>query len=323
MRRRPLLALGAAIAGIPARALAQTRDIPLVGLLISGAATGYYSTAQFRDEMTASGRGEGSVDLEVRAADGQYDRLPGLARELLQRGAKVIVAFGLPAALAAKGETQTVPIVFTSGADPVAMGLASSLGRPGSNLTGFTNYFGQIGAKRFELLCELVPKAGTFGVLVNPVNANAHDHVANVVAAARALGRTAIVENGSSDAEISAAFARLAAAHVDALYVSDDPSYAAKVKLLVGLAARHSLPTSYHSGEFTAAGGLMSYGARVSDAVRIAALYTVRILKGERPGDLPVQQPEKFYLSINLKTARALGLAVPPLLLARADEVIE
>jgi putative tryptophan/tyrosine transport system substrate-binding protein len=325
MRRRAfsLLAGGLFAAG-PLRARAQARDVPIIGVLLSGAAENYYSIQELRTTLRQAGFREGeNVALQIRAADGRYERLPGFANELVAMPASVIIAFSLPAALAAKAATQTIPIVFTSGADPVAFGLVPSLSRPGGNLTGFTNYFGAFGAKRLELLRELVPTAVVAGILVNPTNANATKHTEDLRAAARALGQAISVAQADSDAEIEAAFAAFARERVAALLVSDDPAYAAKAKLMVGLAARGALPAIYHSTEFTTVGGLISYGAKVSDGIKVAGAYVARILRGARPGDLPVQQPDKFYLAINIRTARSLNLVVPPAILARADEVIE
>ena len=314
------LAGGLVMAG-PAAALAQARDVPIVGVLLSSAVGGYYST----DELGAAIREGGIADtrLEVRAAAGQYERLPGLARDLVVLPAREIVALSLPSALAAKAATSTIPIVFTSGADPVALGLVPNLNRPGGNLTGFTNHFGPLGGKRLELLRELAPKGSTIGVLINPDNPNAAEHLQTLQAAARELGQPIRVVQAGSETDIAAGFASFAREGVAAVLVSDDPFYAGRAKLIVGEAARHRLPAIYHSSEFTNAGGLMSYGARISDGVRVAGLYAARILRGARPGDLPVQQPSKFYLVINVGTARALGLGMPPALLARADEVID
>jgi putative ABC transport system substrate-binding protein len=325
MRRRAFsLLAGGLLAAGPSRVRAQARDVPIIGVLLAGTTLNYYSIDQLRAVLRESGFTDGeNVTLQIRAADGLYERLPALANELVALPARVIVAFALPAALAAKAATQTIPIVFTSGADPVAFGLVPSLSRPGGNLTGFSNYFGSLGAKRLELLRELVPAAGVVGILVNPSNANATEHTAGLRAAARALGQPISVIQADSDAEIEAAFAAFGRERVGALLISDDPAYIAKVKLLVGLVARYAFPTIYHTSEFTAAGGLISYGARISDGVRVVGAYVARILRGARPGDLPVQQPDKFYLAVNIRTARSLNLVVPPAILARADEVIE
>ncbi len=323
MRRRLFWHLaGGLLAVRPLRAFAQTQGAPVVGVLISGRLGTYYAVDDLRAALRDGGFA-GSVRLEVRGAEGQYERLPGLAGELVALPSRVIVALSLPSALAAQAATRTIPIVFTSGADPVAFGLVASLNRPGGNLTGFTNYFGPLGAKRLELLRELVPTAGVIGILLNPDNPNAQEHLQNVEAAARVLGQATRVVRAGSDAEIEAAFATLAQERVGALLVSDDPSYGARAKLLVGLAARHALPTIYHASEFTDAGGLICYGAKVSDGIKVVGDYAARILQGARAGDLPVQQPNKFHLVVNVATARTLNLAVPPALLARADEVIE
>jgi putative ABC transport system substrate-binding protein len=325
MRRRAFsLLAGGLLAAGPSRVRAQARDVPIIGVLLAGTTLNYYSIDQLRAVLRESGFTDGeNVTLQIRAADGLYERLPALANELVALPARVIVAFALPAALAAKAATQTIPIVFTSGADPVAFGLVPSLSRPGGNLTGFTNYFGALGAKRLELLRELVPTAGVVGILVNPTNANATKHTEDLQAAARALGQAISVAQADSDAGIEAAFAAFVRERVTALLVSDDPAYASKAKLIVGLAARDALPAIYHSSEFTAVGGLISYGAKVSDGIKVAGSYVARILRGARPGDLPVQQPDKFYLAVNIRTARSLNLVVPPAILARADEVIE
>ena len=310
--------IGGVIVAGPMRAFAQGGEKPVVGLLLSGSETSYFSLDGLRAEL----RDTGAV-LEVRAADGRYERLPALAAELVSLPSSVIVALSLPAALAAKGATRTIPVVFTSGADPVAFGLVASLSRPGGNLTGFTNYFGALGAKRLELLRELVPNVGVIAILVNPDNANARDHVDAIQSAARTLGQTTTVASATSETEIDAAFVRLSQERVRALLVSDDPAYFAKAKLLVGLAERHRIPAIYHASDFVAAGGLISYGADVSEGARVVRAYTARILRGARPGDLPVQQPSRFKLNVNLKTAKALGLTIPPTILARAYEVIE
>jgi putative ABC transport system substrate-binding protein len=325
MRRRAFSFLAGGLLAVgPLRARAQARDVPIIGVLLAGATENYYSIDEFRTVLRDSGFRDGdNIALTIRAADGHYERLPAFANELVAMPARVIVAFALPAALAAKAATQTIPVVFTSGADPVAFGLVPSLSRPGGNLTGFSNYYGSLGAKRLELLRELVPTASVVGILVNPSNANAAEHTEGLRAAARALGQAISVVQANSDAEIEAAFAAFARERVGALLVSDDPAYIAKPKLFVGLAARHALPTIYHTSQFTAVGGLISYGANISDGVKVAGTYVARILRGARPGDLPVQQPDKFYLAVNIRTARSLNLVVPPAILARADEVIE
>src|SRR5216684_894303 len=259
MRRRAfsLLAGGLFAAG-PLGARAQAPDVPIIGVLLAGTTTNYYSIDQLRAVLREAGFRDGdNIALQVRAADGHYERLPGLANELV----------ALPASFPANAATQTIPFVFTIGASPVAFGLIPSLSRPRGNLTGFSNYFGSLGAKRLELLRELVPTAGVIGILVNPSNANAAEHTEGLRAAARALGQPISVAQADSDAEIEAAFAAFARERVGALLISDDPAYIAKAKLLVGLVARYAIPTIYHTSEFTAAGGLISYGARISDGV--------------------------------------------------------
>jgi putative ABC transport system substrate-binding protein len=317
--RRSFLALSANLTMvlIPARGRGQSAGSPKVGVLLSGTRADYYSIADLADEL----RGTGAV-ITTRSADGYYDRLPQLIEELVAVS-QVIVAFSLPSALAAKKATRTIPIVFTSGADPVAMGLVANLGRPEANLTGFTNYFGPIAGKRLELLRELVPNAPSIGVLINPTNANAIDHRQRIETAAQQMGQPISVVMASTEAEIAGAFERWSADKTGGIYVSDDPAYASRVALFVGLADRHALPVSYHADHFTRAGGLMSYGARIGDGVRVAGTYARRILQGEKVSNLPVQQPSKFHFAVNLATARRLQLVIPPSLLARADEVIE
>jgi putative ABC transport system substrate-binding protein len=264
-----------------------------------------------------------NVAIEFRWAEGQYDRLPKFAAEFVRRQVAVILAGSLPSALAAKDKTSTIPIVFVMGADPVKLGVVASLNRPGGNVTGISQYYGALGAKRLELLRELVPSASAVAIISNPKNANAEDHLNDVQAAARAIGQQTDVFRASSENEIDAAFAGLVRRGDGALLVADDPFFSVRRSQIVALAARHGVPTIYYAQYFAAVGGLMSYGSSAGDNYRLAGIYVGRILKGAKPADLPVIQPTRFELVINLKTAKELGLDVPPTLLALADEVIE
>jgi putative ABC transport system substrate-binding protein len=263
------------------------------------------------------------VAIEYRWAEGRYDRLSALASDLVRRKVAVILASTTIAARAAKDATSTIPIVFTSASDPVQFGLVGSLSRPAGNLTGFTTSSGALEAKRVELLHELVPSATTIGVLVNPTNTIAESNVVDMQAAVRAHGEKVLVQRVGSELDIAAAFAGLDRQRVAALLVATDPFFGEHREQLVTLAARYSVPTMYVRREFATSGGLISYGADATDEYRQAGAYSGRILKGAKPSDLPVQQPTKFELVINLKTAKALGLAVPLTLQASADEVIE
>jgi ABC-type uncharacterized transport system substrate-binding protein len=258
------------------------------------------------------------------ASQGRTDRLPGMAADLARRSVSVIVASGsLTAALAAKAATKTIPIVFQTPADPVESGLVASLSRPGGNLTGATSLNNEIGPKLFELLHEIAPTATTVGLLINPNSPNGDTYSRDAGAAAHSLGFELHVLRATTEHEIETAFATLAELRVGAFVIVPDPLFNSQVQELAALTVRHALPAIYKSRAFAVAGGLLSYGANVSDQYRQVGLYTGRILKGEKPGDLPVQQPTKFELVLNHKTAKALGLEIPPTLLATADEVIE
>jgi len=324
MRRREFIAAlgGAAAWPLMARAQAAT---PVVGYL--SAQSPAWDTERLealREDLKAAGYADGvNIAVEPRWADGNYDRLAAHAAEMVRRPVAVIFAASLPSALAAKAATATIPIVFVMGADPVKLGVVTSLNRPGGNVTGVTQFYGAIGGKRLELLRELVPKAATIAVLTNPKNPNAKDHLADVQNAARAMSLRTVVFLVVADSEFEPAFANLLRQRADALLVADDPFFSTRRTQIVAQAVRHAIPTIYYTREFVVAGGLISYGSNPIDNYRQAAVYTARILKGARPADLPVMQPTKFELVINLKTAKALKLATPPTLLARADEVIE
>jgi putative ABC transport system substrate-binding protein len=263
------------------------------------------------------------VPFESRRANGQVDRLPALAADLVGRRPAVIATQTLPAALAAKGATSTIPVVFVVGEDPIKVGLVKSLNRPGGNVTGVTNFMNVLGTKRLELVSEAVPTAVVLGLLVNPSNPNAEADTRDLQAAAEALGRRLQVLTAAIDRELETAFAAAVERQVGALFINIDSFLFDRREQIAVLAARHRVPTIHPFREYVAAGGLMSYGASFVDAWRQSGIYVGRILRGVQPTDLPVLQPTKFELVINLKTAKALGLEVPPPLLARADEVIE
>jgi putative ABC transport system substrate-binding protein len=279
----------------------------------------------FRKGLGEAGFVEGkNVMIELRPADGKRGRLPALADDLVRRGVSVIKAGSLPGALAAKRATQTIPIVFTSGADPVKNGLVSSYNRPGGNVTGFHIQFFQLVKKRFSLLHEAVPQAARIAVLNNPANPSAALTVRDATETARALGRNIQVFNAGTVGEIDTAFAALVAWRAGAVFVGPDPVFGGRRNAqIVTLAARHMLPTSVHQGRYVEGGGLMTYAPDISDMYRRAGGYVGRILKGEKPADMPVQQPTKFELIINLKTAKALGLTIPPSILYQATKVIK
>ena len=325
MRRREFLGvLGGAATTWPLAAQAQQSAMPVVGYLNAGSPDsrpGYLPA--FRQGLAEAGYVEGqNVAIEYRWAGNQFDRLPGLADDLVRRKVVVIAATGGPsAALAAKSATATIPIVFTSGADPVALGLVTSLNRPGGNITGVSLLYAELGAKRLGLLRELTPKADAIGFLVNPNFLEGQTQLREVVA--RASGQQLIILNASSDSEIDLAFTTLVQRKAGGLVVASDPFFSSQRGRIIALAARHAIPAMYFDRAFVAAGGLMSYGASIQDMYRAAGVYGGRILKGEKPADLPVQQPNKFELAINLNTAKTLGLDVPLHLQQIADEVIE
>ena len=279
----------------------------------------------FRRGLKDSGYVEGeNVAIEYRSAEGQNDRLPELAADLVRRQVSVLVAFSPVGAFAAKTATATIPIVFGVNEDPVRLGLVASLARPGGNATGVNFFTAEVGAKRLDLLRELVPGAARVAVLVNPANATSTEStLRDATAAARAIGLEIQILNASTSREINAAFANFARERPHALFVAGDAFFSSRRIQLVNLASRHEIPAAYSQREFADVGGLMSYGANLADAYRQVGTYVGRILKGAKPADLPVVQASKFELVINAETARMLGLTVPPTLLARADEVIE
>jgi putative ABC transport system substrate-binding protein len=324
MKRREFIALLGGSAAWPLAARAQ-QPIRVIGYLNprSKAADAPF-TAGFHRGLNETGFVEGqNVAIEYRWADNQLDRLPALAGDLVRHPVAAIVAISPPAALAAKAATATIPIVFTVGADPVQFGLVASLNRPGGNATGVNTYGGELGTKGLGLLRELVPKAGTIALLVNPKNPVAALTTRDVQAAAGAIGQHIQVLHAGTEREIDAAFAGLAQGGVGALLVGNDFFFNARVGQLAALAARHLIPTLYARREFAAAGGLVTYGPSLTDSYHEVGVYVGRILKGAKPAELPIMQPTKFELVINLKTAMALGLTIPPAVLTLADEVIE
>jgi putative ABC transport system substrate-binding protein len=299
--------------------------MPVIGFLGSSSPGPFAPfVAAFQQGLSESGYVEGqNLTIEYRWAENSYDRLPALAAELAGRKVDLIVTGGTPAALAAKSATPTIPIVFSGVGDPVAVGLVASLARPGGNITGISEMATEQMSKRLELLSELVPQARVIALLVNPNAANAGPAIREVQDAARANGVQLPILKAETESAIDAAFGALVQLHAGALVVVPDAFFSSRRDQLVALASRHAVPAIYHLREFVAAGGLISYGASLTAVFRQAGTYAGRILKGAKPADLPVQQPTTFELVVNLDTAKALGLTVPPSILARADEVIE
>jgi putative tryptophan/tyrosine transport system substrate-binding protein len=325
MRRRDLIAaFGAAAVLRPVTAGAQQTPIPVVGVLIAGPAEPFGKQLDgFRQGLSETGYREGkNVAIEPRWAEADIGRLPALAHELVARNVAVIAAMSGHSALAAKAATTTIPIVFYNGFDPVELNLVSSLAHPGGNLTGVAGFFGQLMSKRVEFLRELVPDVAAFGFIHNPQNPAAASQARDTREAARSFGIEIIAAEAANDEEIAPAFAALAG-KVKGLVLGADPLFGRRRDEVVALAAEHRLPTIYYDRQFAEAGGLISYGDSLVDAWRQVGVYVGKVLNGARPADLPVAQPTKFGLVINLNTAKALGLTVPQLLLQRADEVIE
>jgi putative tryptophan/tyrosine transport system substrate-binding protein len=327
MKRREFIAGLGGAAAWPLAARAQQPALPVIGFVNGGSAvafTGY--AAAFRKGLSESGYVDGqNLTVEYHWLDGQYDRLPALMADLVRRRVAVIATPGSDAtAPAAKAATAAIPIVFGVAQDPVKLGLVDSLARPGGNATGFNFFAGEVNAKRLGLLHELVPKAVRVAVLVNPANAaSAEATLRDVSEAARTMGLQIQVLNASTSREIESAFAILAGERPDALFVAGDAFFNSRRVQLATLAAHHRIPAAYADRDIVAAGGLMSYGTDIADMFRQVGVYTGKILKGAKPADLPVVQSTKFEFVINLATARALGIAVPPMLLALTDEVIE
>jgi ABC-type uncharacterized transport system substrate-binding protein len=324
-RREFIFILGGAAAAWPLAARAQQPAMPVIGYLYSGAPEpSAHLVAAFRKGLSETGYVEGeNVAIYYRWAHGQYERLPALAAELIHRPVAVLAATSTPAALAAKAATTTVPTVFTTAANPVELGLVASLSRPGGNITGATQLNVEIGPKRLEFVRELIPTATVVGLLVNPTNPAARTLSRDLEAAARILGLELDVLHASMEQHLDEAFATLVQRRASALVIVADAFFNMRSERLGALTLRHAVPAVFQYRAFVAAGGLMSYSGSNTDSYRWAGNYSGRILKGEKPADLPVQQSTKVELIINLKTAKALGLAVPPTLLARADEVIE
>jgi putative ABC transport system substrate-binding protein len=325
-RRQFITLLGGAAVAWPLAARAQQTAMPVVGLLSAGSrASGAQVTAPaLRKGLAEAGYVEGTnVLIEYSYADGQYDRLREMATDLSRRPIAVLVASPTPAALAAKAVTATLPIVFAVPDDPVKLGLVASLARPDSNATGVSFLLSDLGTKQLGLLRELVASASRVGLLVNPNNENAEAITSDLKSAAAGIGVEIIIVRAADSSEIEAAFAALVSNKVHALVVGTDPFFYTRRVQLTTLATRHALPAVYNVREYAEAGGLMSYGSSLTETYRQVGAYTARILKGAKPSDLPVVQSTKFDFVINLPTARALGLTVPPMLLATADEVIE
>ena len=325
MRRREFISiLGGAAVAWPIAARAQQPAMPVIGFLNLQIADGYtHLVVAFRRGLAEAGYVEGkNVAIEYRWADGQTGRLPALADDLVRRRVAVIVLTG-GAHAAARAVTTTIPIVFSSGGDPVRLGLVQSIGRPGGNMTGVTAFTVALEAKRLELMHELVPMRSVIGVLINPTYLYADAQREEVQAAARAIGRQIHIVNAGTESELEAAFAALMAVRPAGLVVVGGPFFLNRRVELLALTRRHALPAIFAEREFTAAGGLMSYGANIPDMYRQIGVYTGRVLKGEKPAQLPILQPAKFDIAVNLKTAKALGLEMPTSILLRADEVIE
>jgi len=325
MRRRAVIALIGGAAAWPLAARAQQAVVPVIGVLHSASSDGFFAQyiAELRRGLAEAAYIEGrNITIEYRFAEGQYDRLPALATDLVRRQMAAIFATGTAPSLAARSATATIPIVFSIGGDPVRYGLVASFNKPGGNVTGISQLGNVLYSKQIGLLHEM-RLTTTIALIVNPNNPNAASDISDAKMAAQTVGQQVIVLNASTAHDIDTAFASLLQLRADALLVATDAFLFDRRDQLVGLAARYAIPSMFNTREFAAAGGLMAYAGDLSEGYRLAGIYTGRILKGEKPADLPVQQVTKMKLVINLKTAKALGLTVPPTLLASADEVIE
>jgi putative ABC transport system substrate-binding protein len=326
MRRREFVQLlGGAAVALPFAARAQQKAIPVIGYLSGRSLADTASlVAAFRQGLSDTGYVEGqNLAIEYRWAEGHYDRFPALTADLIARKVDLVVVVATPAALTVKNATSTIPIVFSFSGDPVAAGLVASLARPGGNLTGVSFLSDELTPKRLELLSELVPQASVFALLVNPNYALTERMIRDMQEAARAKGVQLPILKASTESEIDAAFASLAQLKAGALVVQGDPFFNSRRHQLAALASRHAIPAIYQFREAAVAGGLISYGTEFAAALHLVGIYAGKILNGTKPADLPVQQPTKFELVVNLKTATALGLNIPQSILARADEVIE
>jgi putative ABC transport system substrate-binding protein len=325
MRRREFITLLGAATVWPLAARAQQSAVPIIGFLNVASPEGFANyVAAFRDGLKEIGYVEGqNVAIEYRWAEGHYDRLPEMAADLVRRQVSVIIA-NTPANLAAKNATSTIPIVFTTGVDPVQLGLVSNLRRPGGNITGVSQLNAQLGLKRLELAHELTPAATAIALLVNPSDPpRAERLLEEMQDAAVPLGLQVVVLRAGTDADIEAAFARFTQLNAGVMVIGADAYFSARSQLLAEFSQRYAVPAIYQTNEFTKAGGLMCYGGSVTDSYHLAGVYAGRILKGEKAADLPVQQSTKVQLVVNLKAAKTLGITVPLSLLGRADEVIE
>jgi putative ABC transport system substrate-binding protein len=324
-RRAFIGSVAGGVLAAPLATRAQTSSMPVIGFLHSGSPGPTAPlVAAFRQGLNETGYVEGqNLAIEYRWAEFRDDRLPAMAADLVSRKADVILTGGLPSARAAKAATSTIPIVFSYGGDPVGDGLVSSLARPGGNVTGFTNVTADLTSKRFALVSELVPQARVIALLVNPNSSGAKRTMLNAQEAARAKGVQLSIIKASAEDEFETAFASVVQLHAGALVVGNNPFFNSRREQLVALASRHAVPAIYEWREFVASGGLISYGTSLAGMYRQAGIYAGKILKGAKPANLPIQQPTKFELVINLKTAKALGLTIPQSVLLRADEVIQ